>query len=122
MSLPESQSHLPKRHSFANTKGEAMPRKSWANTIEVLSCDIGTRPVAPGVKELMPHVTMVRRERESLVIEYRPEARALVASFAAAEQVCCSTLRWELDEARPFLRITGTSAQLDALQAFFPSR
>jgi hypothetical protein len=92
----------------------------WSGTIELLACDIANRPEAPGSDELRPHVIAVVRESESIVIKYRTEAMPLFAKFAAAERVCCSGLRWDLeDEGGPQLRISASPAQLDALGPLF---
>lgn len=93
----------------------------WAETIEVLSCDIGSRPPAPGIEALLPQVRHVRREAQALVIDYDPAAASDFAAFAAAERVCCASLGWEVDTAASRLTIRATSEQLDALQTAFPA-
>ena len=61
----------------------------------------------------------MKREPTSLTFEYEREAGEMFAAFTAAEQVCCSTIGWALDEAAGSLRITASAEQLDALQAIF---
>ena len=97
----------------------ATPESKWSNTLELLACDIASRPPAPSAAELHEFVTGVQREPTSLTFLYRREAGAMFAAFTAAEQVCCSTIGWALDEAAGSLRITASEEQLDALQAIF---
>ena len=91
----------------------------WSDTLELLACDIASRPPAPSAAELQQFVTGVEREPTSLTFAYKREAGALFAAFTAAEQVCCSTIGWALDQAAGSLRITASEEQLDALQAIF---
>ncbi len=102
-------------------EGHAMtsPESKWSDTLELLSCDIAARPAAPGASELQRFVTAVKREPTSLTFEYDRAAGEMFAAFTAAEQVCCSTIGWALDEAAGNLRITASAEQLDALQAIF---
>ena len=97
----------------------ANPDSKWSDTLELLACDIAARPAAPSAAELHPFVIAVKREPTSLTFDYQREATAMFAAFTAAEQVCCSTIGWTLDEAAGSLRITASVEQLDALQAIF---
>ena len=91
----------------------------WSDTVELLACDIGARPPAPGPDDLAPFVVAVNREADAIVVRYRPEGEALFASFASAESICCSSLTWDT-QFSGILRIGGTVAQLNALQELFP--
>ena len=93
--------------------------KQWSDVIEVLSCDIASRPAAPGPYELLPFVTGVERDPDALRISFDPVALPVFEAFAAAERVCCSGIEWDLVSGDT-LRIGAAPAALDELQRLFP--
>lgn len=89
--------------------------------IELLDCDIGSRPgAAPGVEQLLPHVRDVVRTAGALVVELDLRSAQTLEAFVEAERVCCAGIGWEV-EGRPGLRlrITASEAQLDAIESLF---
>lgn len=100
-----------------------MSATRWASDelIEVLACDIDSRPEAPGAAELAPFVIAARRTPTQLVLELDPAGIDIARAFVAAECVCCSSIAWELIEAPAALRITATESQVEALTALVPT-
>lgn len=92
----------------------------WTERLDVVSCDIASRPPAPGPVELHPYLVTVSRLPGMVVYEFRPDARDLLTEFVAAERVCCSGLSWEIQyEELLTLRIGASETQLDVLDGMF---
>ena len=89
-----------------------------SDLLEVLACDIASRPPAPGPEELGPFITAVLREPDAVLLSFDPAGESVFASFAEAERRCCADIGWDI-VAGPALRITGTPAQLDAVCSLF---
>lgn len=92
--------------------------------IELLACDISARPSgAPGVDQLTAHTVAIRRTPAEVIVTFDAGAGDMVANFAAAEQLCCSSLSW-LVEREPAVTLTvrATPAQLDAIELMFAQR
>jgi hypothetical protein len=89
--------------------------------LEVLNCELGVRPEAPGPDELARWFRSVRREGHTVEFEFDPEAAVAVQAFAAAEQVCCADLQWDVEllAGAIRLRVTGTPAQADVLSGLW---
>lgn len=92
-----------------------------AETLELLQCDIDSRPEAPTIDDLAPGVKSITVAGDRLVIGFEPSAAESVAAFAAAECVCCGGLAWQVEQTDValMLAITGTAEQLAALQRAF---
>jgi hypothetical protein len=92
----------------------------WTEVIDVLSCDMESRPAAPGPEELQPFLLAVSRLPGVIAWEFRPEARDTLREFVAAEQVCCAGLSWRLFEGDALrLEIGASEPQLDAIATIF---
>ena len=93
----------------------------WAaELLDVVSCDIASRPTAPGPAELQAYLVGVSRFPGALVYEFRPDAREPLTEFVAAERVCCSGLSWDIvDNGQLTLRIGASETQLDVLEGMF---
>ena len=92
----------------------------WTELLDVVSCDITSRPSAPGPGELQTYLVGASRFAGALVYEFRPEARDALTQFVAAERVCCSGLSWDIVEnGQPTLRIGASESQLDVLEGMF---
>src|SRR5947209_1185305 len=91
--------------------------------LETLACDLTVRPAgAPGIEVIARSVRGVRREAETVIIEFAPEAADAVAAFVDAERRCCADLTWNLaHDPAPRLIIGATPNQLDGLEALFRS-
>ncbi len=97
-----------------------MKLEEQVEILEVLSCDIGSRPAgAPGPAELERFVTGRTRDEQTVTYSFRPEGLAAFEAFAAAERVCCSGLTWTVDAGRGALVIEASAEQLDALERIF---
>ncbi|MEO6397021.1 MAG: hypothetical protein ABIP13_00995 [Tepidiformaceae bacterium] len=94
----------------------------WKDTLELLACDVDSRPAAPLTDELLPFLTSVSRTTETIVVTYDRAAADLFAAFAAAESVCCASLGWSVDETASTLTVTASPTQLDALQEVFATK
>lgn len=91
------------------------------DVIEVLACDIEGRPEAPGPEELAPFVQSASHSPTSITIDLDEAGRQVAEAFVAAEQICCSNIGWQLEDApRLRLRITAEPQQLAALQSLIP--
>ena len=98
--------------------------KTWRDQelIEVLSCDIEGRPSAPGPEALAPFVQSASHSPTAITIDLDEAGRQTAEAFVAAEQVCCSNIGWQLEDAPRFrLRITAEPPQLAALKALIPT-
>jgi hypothetical protein len=98
--------------------------KAWRNDdlIEVLACEIDTRPAAPGPEELAPFVQSAYCSHTTITIDLAEAGRETAEAFVAAERICCSNIGWQLQEApRLRLRITAEPQQLAALKALIPT-
>ena len=97
-----------------------MDRRDVIEVIDMLACDIAARPKAPGIDALAPFVRGVSRDEGALLVEFDAAGAAVVREFVEAERVCCSTLRWELDDGDPIvLRIGASAEQVDGLMRVF---
>jgi hypothetical protein len=97
--------------------------KAWRDedAIEVLACEIETRPPAPGPEALAPFVQSASHGPTALTIDLAEAGRQTAEAFVAAEQVCCSNIGWQLEDAPRFrLRITAEPQQLTVLKALIP--
>ena len=92
----------------------------WTELLDVVNCDIGTRPAGTGPDELRPHLVGVSRLPGAIVYEFLPGASNLLREFVYAERVCCSGLTWDVLTNGPLrLRIGATERELDALAKMF---
>jgi hypothetical protein len=90
-------------------------------TLDTLACELDRRPKnAPTIADLVASVRSLRREADTLIVEFEPTVADLVAAVVAAERQCCSTIGWHLDTDRPVqLRITARPMQLTTLEKLF---
>jgi len=89
--------------------------------IEVLACEIDQRPAAPGPQELARFVRSASLGAEALVLGLDEAGWDVAKAFVAAEQVCCSNIRWSLDRSPALtLRIRATAPQLKVLAGLVP--
>jgi hypothetical protein len=98
-----------------------MTTRPGEEMIELLACDIAARPAgAPGIDAIAGRAISFARGDGDLAITFAAEAADDVAAFAAAERACCASLGWHFErEPAVLLRITATSAQLDAIERMF---
>ena len=95
-------------------------RPNIGETIELLACDIESRPKsAPMPDALMPHLRGVERAAGAVTFTFAPEAADDVAAFAAAESICCAGIGWAVRRDPVTLTIAASPAQLDAIQQIF---
>ena len=91
--------------------------------LEVVGCDIESRPQAPGIGELTGRALAKVRSSESLRIEFPADAAQDVQEFAAAERVCCSGIEWHVTAGEVVvLTIRAHSQALDVLEGAFYSQ
>jgi hypothetical protein len=98
-----------------------MSANSEQDQEDVLVCEFAKRPRnAPTVFDVLPSVRGVTRHPAALEVAFDPNAAATVAAYVAAEQICCPTLRWDLQTA-PEVRLTvrGTPGQVEQLTLLF---
>jgi hypothetical protein len=99
-----------------------MSRFARDELIELLACDIESRPEAPGPDALAPFVRGASLDVRSLFIELDPAGRAVAEAFVAAEQVCCASIGWALEGENGLrLRITAAQPQLKVLAGLVPA-
>ena len=100
---------------------DEMIDETGGEILDVLACRIDHRPAnAPSIFDVVDAVQSVRREADSLIIEFDPTARDRFAAFVAAEERCCTEIGWLLEPAPAGrLRVSGTSAQLDIFAQLF---
>ena len=93
------------------------------DTLDVLACEYEQRPKgAPSFSDLQPAIRQVRREDGALLVEFDPASASAVEELAAAEQLCCPTIGFDVSHTpAPTLRITATPAQLDIFEQFLTS-
>lgn len=97
-----------------------MKFESSVEILEVLACDIAARPAgAASIVDIRPYWLDTARTEEHVVIAFSRGALPFLREFVAAEQVCCSTIGWHLDEEAVVLRIIATEVQLDQLELMF---
>jgi len=90
--------------------------------LEVLACEIDVRPVdAPGIDALASAILGVERIDGELIVSFAPGAAGVVQRFVAAEQQCCSTIRWDVEQtpAAVRLRIGAEPQQIELLEQLF---
>ena len=93
------------------------------SVLVVLGCDAAARPgAAPELQDLTAAIRAVRREGQTLIVDFDPAAADTVAAVVAAERRCCAEIGWHL-ETQPAvtLRIVGSAAQLDELTTILRS-
>jgi len=91
--------------------------------LEALVCDLAARPAdAPSLFDIAPHIQSLRREQERLVIILVPSSRELLERFAAAEQACCSSIDWTVEQDDELhLLVRAEPIQLDVLEELWHS-
>jgi len=89
--------------------------------IELLDCDIGSRPAAaPGVDQLTPHVRSVARTSGALLIEFDQQSAQTLEAFVEAERLCCAGIGWDIERGPGLrLRITAADGQLKAIESLW---
>lgn len=97
--------------------GDAMQRPDVAAALQIVGCDIGVRPAgAPVLDDIRPHLVSVRREPERLTVEFDARAAELVQRFVAAEQRCCSELRFSVIAGeRTIMQVEAPASLIDAV-------
>lgn len=92
--------------------------------IELLDCDIGSRPAAaPGVDQLTPHVRRVSRTSGALLIEFDQQSAQTLEAFVEAERLCCAGIGWDIQRGPGLrLRITAVDDQLNAIESLWQNR
>ena len=98
-----------------------MNERVQPETLDTLVCELGRRPKgAPTIAEVAPSVRALRRQGNTLIVDFDPAATDVVAAVVDAERQCCSTIGWHLEtDQRVQLRIDATPMQLDVLEAMF---
>jgi hypothetical protein len=95
-------------------------RPNIGETIELLACDIESRPKnAPMPHVLVPHLRGIERSGGAVTFTFAPEAADDVEAFAAAESICCAGIGWAMRRDPVTLTITASPTQLDAIQQIF---
>lgn len=106
-----------------SSEGATPVPKFQGEILEVLSCDIQSRPAgAPGIDELAAVFRSRSVRGGRFRAEFAPEARAIVVAFASAERICCSELNWLVsgDDTTTILTIEGSPEQVGALAEYWP--
>ena len=90
-----------------------------------VGCDIAARPKgAPTLDDIQPHITNIRRDLEDgahgvterLTVEFDPVSADTIAAYVAAEQKCCSDIRFTLAPDNPsIMHIDAPSQLLDVV-------
>jgi hypothetical protein len=90
------------------------------DALNVLACEIDKRPQdAPSFFDLQPSIRAVRREGESLRVDFDPTEAAAVQQLVEAERRCCADIGWDLQQSPSLtLTIRATPAQLDIFEQF----
>ena len=80
-------------------------------------CDIAARPKdAPTLDDIQPHIKTIRRTPQRLIVEFDPAAAATFAAYVAAEQKCCSDIRFTIASDNPaVMHIDAPSQLLDVV-------
>ena len=101
--------------------GVKMREQLTPEVVDALVCELEKRPTdAPTIEEIVGSVTSLRRDGDSLVVEFDPSAVETVRSVVEAERQCCSTISWQLEpEQGTRLKITALPLQLETLEAMF---
>ncbi|RIK44984.1 MAG: hypothetical protein DCC57_16985, partial [Chloroflexi bacterium] len=88
------------------------------NADDVLVCEYEQRPRgAPSFIDLQHAIRDVGRDDNALRVVFDPQQRGSVEQLAAAEQLCCPTMRFELSPPpEAILSIHGRPGQLATLQ------
>lgn len=88
--------------------------------LDTLACDLTQRPRgASSFADVAAALRSVRRDGDSLVLEYDAAAAATVAAVVEAERRCCPEIGWELaGGAAARVRITASDAQLAVFESF----
>ena len=89
--------------------------------IEILDCDLGSRPqAAPALDALLPHVLRASRAPGALLVEFDLQADPMLESFVEAERLCCAGIGWEIERDTALrLRITAADTQIDAIETLW---
>jgi len=91
-------------------------------TLSVLHCDISVRPTSSaGIDQLLKHVRSVRVDGNKCIAEFESSGKSDVHSFVEAEQKCCTTLSWTVDEFPEYVQmcVEGTSDQIAVIKSWF---
>jgi len=107
--------------ALESVAGGTMSEQLTPEVVDVLVCEIGQRPKgAPTIDQIVGSVTSLRREADSLVVDFDPTAAETVEAVVAAERRCCSTIHWQLNTEQGLqLRITAMPLQLATLEEMF---
>jgi hypothetical protein len=99
-----------------------MSRIAREDLIEVLACEIESRPEAPGPDALAPFITGAALAPRALTLAIDRAGRAIAEAFVAAEQVCCADIGWVLEDKGGLrLSITAAEQQLKVLAGLVPA-
>jgi hypothetical protein len=94
-----------------------------SDLLEIVGCNIESRPQAPGISELAPTVLSNGRSGEALRIEFSADVAKDVLNFATAERVCCSGVNWDVVVGEEVvLTIRASEEALDILEGAFKSQ
>ena len=95
------------------------------DALYAVGCDIAARPKdAPTLDDIQPHITNIRRDLEDgspgvterLTVEFDPAAAGTIAAYVAAEQKCCSDIRFAIASDNPsVMHIDAPSSLLDVV-------
>lgn len=90
------------------------------DALNVLACEYDKRPKgAPSFFDLQQSIQTVRREGESLRVDFDPAASAAVEQLIEAERLCCTDIGWDLQQSPALtLTIRATPAQLAIFEQF----
>jgi DNA-binding transcriptional MerR regulator len=97
-------------------------RRFTDETLDVLQCDIESRPNAPTADDLAQYLLGAQIDGSTLHVRFRKDGETAVREFAAAECVCCGGLGWKVSvgEETIILAVSGTPKQLRLLVAAWP--
>jgi hypothetical protein len=95
-------------------------RDKLGDALDVLACEIDKRPDgAPSFFDLRASIQAVRREGESLRVDFDPTETAAVQRLVEAERLCCPDIGWDLQPSPSLtLTIRATPAQLAIVEQF----
>lgn len=95
----------------------ARPGRLTDEMLDVLHCDIASRPAGPTSDDLAPYVLGTSLVDDQIVVRFAVEGSAVVRAFADAECVCCGGIGWKVNETPEWIALTlaGTPEQLAVL-------
>ena len=91
-------------------------------SLHILSCDIAVRPRdAAGISHLVPFICKVEANESEVMVEFNKEGKEFVDSFVAAERLCCTGLKWTIEEGADVLRLIvgGSADQITVIKEWF---